>query len=86
MLNYTKEPQCRNVGGVWYSPNMPEGDRYSFSPPADNPGDGPYCNDPHHLAVTLKVERIIIFCKDVSVLLRLFLALYALASQPYMLQ
>ncbi|KAK7187138.1 hypothetical protein DPSP01_004039 [Paraphaeosphaeria sporulosa] len=58
------QPQCRNIGGVWYSPNMPEADRYGFFPPPNKPGDGPYCADPDDLASTHPDRGFIVFCKN----------------------
>lgn len=66
--HYFKDPQCRNVGGIWYSPTMPEGRRYTERPPPNNPEDGPFCNGNHGtLAVTVREWGAIVFCKDVNI-------------------
>lgn len=63
----SQEPQCRRVGGVWYSAHMPPGRKYETRSPPENPGDGPICVDSgHSLAVTDPDGGIVMFCKDVS--------------------
>ncbi|KAF2443709.1 hypothetical protein P171DRAFT_445080 [Karstenula rhodostoma CBS 690.94] len=59
-------PQCRNVGGVWYSPNMPAGLRYDERPPPRNPGDGIVCDGSgaDSLAVTVRDWNAIVFCNE----------------------
>ncbi|KAF1951649.1 hypothetical protein CC80DRAFT_597120 [Byssothecium circinans] len=57
-------PQCTEVGGVWYAPNMPQRGQYYESLPPKNPEDKPICTDPGHLAVASQRIQTLWFCKD----------------------
>lgn len=63
--DYLLESQCKDIGGIWYSPEVPIEYRYRSDPPPREPEHGPICHESDTLAATNINHKIITWCKKV---------------------